>query len=111
MRPDRSLKAVAAVLVLAVAGAAAAAGDARAGREKAKACAVCHGPLGVSTAPETPNLAGQPAGYLGAQLRAFRSGARRHEVMNVMAKPLTDDDIDNLGAWFSSIRIEAQAPR
>jgi cytochrome c553 len=60
--------------------------------------------------PDAPNLAGQPALYVAAQLRAFRSGERRHEVMNVIAKPLTDDDIDALAAWFASIRIDAQPP-
>ena len=47
---------------------------------------------------------------LAAQLRAYRSGARKHEVMVLMAKPLSDDDISNLAAWFSSIRVEAQPP-
>jgi cytochrome c553 len=87
------------------------AGDAEAGRAKAQACAVCHGPLGVSVVPDAPNLAGQPAIYVDAQLRAYRSGARKHEVMVVLARPLTDDDIANLAAWFASIRIEAQATR
>jgi cytochrome c553 len=71
---------------------------------------VCHGPNGISTAPDAPNIAGQPAIYLAAQLRAYRSGARKHEVMAVMAKPLTDDDIQNLAAWYASIRIEATLP-
>jgi len=87
-----------------------AAQDAAAGRTKAQACAVCHGALGLSTTPDAPNLAGQPAIYVAAQLRAYRSGARKHEVMAVMAKPLSDDDIRNLAAWFSSIRIEATPP-
>ena len=85
--------------------------DVDAGRAKAQACAVCHGALGVSVAPDTPNIAGQPAIYLEAQLRAYRSGSRKHEVMVVLARPLTDDEISNLAAWFASIRIEAQAPR
>jgi cytochrome c553 len=85
--------------------------DPEAGRAKAQACSVCHGPLGISNAPDAPHLAGQPALYVEAQLRAYRSGARRHEVMAVMARPLSDDDIANLAAWFASIRIEAQAPR
>jgi cytochrome c553 len=89
----------------------AAAADAAAGKALARACAVCHGPTGVSVAPDAPNLAAQPAMYLSTQLRAFRSGERRHEVMNVIAKPLTDDDIDNLAAWFSSVRIDAHAPQ
>ena len=98
-----------ALAALAIAGTAHAR-DAAAGRTKAQACAICHGALGVSVTPDAPNLAGQPAIYVAAQLRAYRSGARKHEVMAVMAKPLTDDDIANLAAWFASIRIEAQAP-
>jgi cytochrome c553 len=84
--------------------------DAATGRQKAQPCAVCHGPLGLSVTPDAPNLAGQPALYLAAQLRAYRSGARKHEVMVFMAKPLSDDDITHLSAWFSSIRVEAQPP-
>jgi cytochrome c553 len=86
------------------------AANAAAGRAKAQACAVCHGELGLSTQPEAPNLAGQPAVFLSTQLRAYRNGERRHEVMSIMAKSLSDDDIDNLAAWFSSVRIEAHAP-
>ncbi len=81
-----------------------------AGRTKAQACAVCHGANGLSVTPDAPHLAGQPALYLATQLRAYRSGARKHEVMAVMAKPLTDDDIQQLAAWFASIRIEATPP-
>jgi len=80
------------------------------GRAKAQACAVCHGPNGISVTPDAPNLAGQPALYVAAQLRAYRSGARKHEVMAVMAKPLTDDDIQQLAAWYASIRVEATLP-
>ncbi len=86
------------------------ASDAAAGRKKAGACAVCHGPVGISTAPDAPHLAGQPAIYLERQLRAYRSGTRAHEVMAVIAKPLSDADIANLAAWYASIRVEAQAP-
>ena len=84
--------------------------DQQAGRSKAQTCAVCHGALGISSLPDTPNLAGQPALYLAAQLRAYRSGARKHEVMSVMAKPLTEDEISQLASWFSTIRVEATAP-
>jgi len=88
----------------------AAASEADTGRVKALACAVCHGPLGVSVAPDAPNLAGQPAIYLARQLRAYRSGARSHEVMSVIARPLGDDDIAALAAWFASLRVEVKAP-
>jgi cytochrome c553 len=84
--------------------------SARAGQQKSQACMVCHGPIGVSSAPDAPNLAGQPQVYLTAQLRAYRSGGRRHEVMNVIARPLSDQDIDDLAAWYSAIRIEAVPP-
>lgn len=97
--------------VLTVATLPAAAADVAAGRQKAQqACAVCHGPLGVAVAPETPNLAGEPVGYLTRQLQAFRSGARRHEVMAVIARQLSDAEIADVTAWFASIRVEASAP-
>ena len=93
-----------------LAGPAAWAADAAAGKAKAAACAACHGPLGKATMPDAPNLAGQPAIYLVEQLKAYRSGARKHEVMSLMAKPLSDADIDNLGAWFASIKVQVTAP-
>jgi cytochrome c553 len=97
-------------LLVALATGPAAAADLQAGRQKAQACAVCHGPQGLSVTPDAPNLAGQPAIYLAAQLKAYRGGSRKHEVMAVMAKPLSDDDIDNLSAWFNAIRVEARLP-
>jgi cytochrome c553 len=75
---------------------------------KAQACAVCHGPLGISVTPDAPHLAGQPRIYLDAQLRAFRAGTRRHEVMNVIAKPLSDGDIALISEWYASIPIEVK---
>jgi cytochrome c553 len=82
--------------------------DAKAGRQKAQVCTTCHGPLGFATMANTPHLAGQPALYLIEQLKAFRSGKRPHEVMSLMAKPLTDDDIENLSEWFSSMQVEVK---
>jgi cytochrome c553 len=105
-----TLRRLRAMMLMAAASAAAMAvlaQDAALGRIKSQACAVCHGPNGISTTPDAPNLAGQPAIYLSTQLRAYRSGARKHEVMAVMAKALTDDDIAQLAAWFASIRVEA----
>lgn len=79
------------------------------GKAKADAnCAVCHGVQGLSTLPDAPNLAGQPEIYLAAQLKNYRSGKRAHEVMSVIAKPLSDQDIDNLSAWYASLRIKVQ---
>lgn len=99
------------ILLAAALPGAAVAGDAAAGKQKAlQACAVCHGQAGIAAAPETPNLAGEPAGYLARQLRAFRNGKRQHEVMSVIAKSLSDEEIDNVASWFSSIQVTATAP-
>jgi cytochrome c553 len=99
------------VAALLAAGAAAQAQDAAAGKAKAAVCSACHGANGIAVAPDAPNLAGQPAIYLVAQLTAYRGGARKHEVMSLMAKPLSDDDIQNLAAWFSSIKVTATPPK
>jgi cytochrome c553 len=95
---------------LTVASGSALAADPVAGRQKAGLCATCHGPLGMGQTPDAPHLAGQPEIYLSAQLKAFRSGARRHEVMNVMAKPLSDADIADLAAWYASLKIDVVRP-
>lgn len=91
--------------------AAAHAADPALGRTKASmVCAVCHGPTGMSMMPNAPHLAGQPAIYLVEQLKNYRSGKRAHEVMAVIAKPLTDAEIEDLAAWYSSLQISVQAP-
>ena len=85
--------------------------DVAEGRTKADAaCALCHGPNGVSTMPGAPNLAGQQAIYLSEQLKNYRSGKRQHEVMSYIAKPLTDAEIAQLSAWYSSIKVTVEAP-
>jgi cytochrome c553 len=99
---------VGAALAIALATMPVPAADAPPGRAKANMCVACHGANGISTAPDAPNLAGQPAIYVASQLKAFRSGKRQHEVMNVMARPLSDDDIAQLADWYASIAIEAK---
>ena len=84
------------------------AADIAAGKLKSAACGVCHGQLGLSTIPNAPNLAGQPEIYLAEQLKNYRSGKRQHEVMSVIAKPLSDLDIDNLSSWYASLQIEVR---
>jgi cytochrome c553 len=106
-----SLPALPALLALSAvlwAASPARADDAALGRQKAQACAVCHGALGLSVTPDAPNLAGQPQIYVTAQLTAYRNGKRAHEVMAVMAKPLSDDDIRVLAAWYASLKVEVK---
>ncbi|MCP5325187.1 MAG: cytochrome c [Oceanospirillaceae bacterium] len=90
-------------LTLVAAMQASAAGDAAAGKAKAATCAGCHGANGVSANNLWPNLKGQKADYLVKQLKAFRDGQRQDPMMGGMAKSLTDADIANLAAYFSSL--------
>lgn len=87
----------------------AAAQDIAAGRSKAVACQTCHGLDGIAKLPDAPNLAGQPAAYLVRELNAYRSGARRNEVMSIAAKPLSDADIRDLAAYYAAIQIEVKS--
>lgn len=85
--------------------------DVAAGRAKAEvACSLCHGANGISTLPNAPNLAGQQAIYLSEQLKNYRSGKRQSEVMNLIAKPLTDPEISQLAAWYSAIKVTVETP-
>jgi cytochrome c553 len=81
------------------------AGDLNAGRAKALMCQACHGVDGLSKVPDAPNIAGQTEPYIVAQLQAFKSGARKNEAMSVVAQPLSDQDIEDLAAYFSAIEI------
>lgn len=82
---------------------ASAAGDPAAGKKKAVMCASCHGAQGISIGPLWPNLAGQKAPYLEKQMRDFRSGKRSDPMMAPLMKPLSDDDIANLAAYYSQL--------
>lgn len=93
------LMASAAMLLLS--GPAALAADPAAGKAKAAQCAACHGANGIAVLPDAPNLAGQNEIYLVKSLKDYRSGARKHEQMSVMAKGLSDRDIENLAAHYN----------
>ena len=66
-------------------------------------CAACHGINGVSITAKIPNLAGQKVSYLGSQLKAFKSGKRKHALMNAIAAQVDDTDIENVAAYFASL--------
>lgn len=80
------------------------AADIDAGKAKAGMCAGCHGAAGISAMDMWPNLAGQKTGYMVKQLKAFRDGSRSDPVMNAQAKSLSDADIDNLSAYYNSLK-------
>ena len=64
-------------------------------------CASCHGADGTSAAAPNPHLAGQPAEYITRQLRNFKDGIRKNDIMQAMSAPLSDDDMRALGLYFS----------
>ncbi len=85
---------------------AVAAGDPEAGKAKAGICAACHGPAGKASIPGYPHIAGQNKEYLANALKAFRSGERKGgfaALMSPMAAPLSDQDIEDLAAYFSTL--------
>ncbi|MBV1909433.1 MAG: cytochrome c [Kangiellaceae bacterium] len=81
-----------------------AAGDVAAGKKKAGICIGCHGVAGISMIPTYPNLAGQKAGYTVKQLKAFRDKTRKDMAMSSMSESLTDEDIQNLAAYYASLK-------
>jgi cytochrome c553 len=98
-----------AVLCSSLSSVAIAADNNTAGAKVAQSCVMCHGENGLSTMPGTPSLAGQPDIYLSSQLRQFRDGKRHNEVMNVIAKPLSDADIEAVSAWFAQFEVTLKA--
>jgi len=77
-------------------------GDADAGKARSTTCAACHGVDGKSVNPEWPNLAGQGAPYIVAQLKAYKEGKRVNVLMSSQAMALSDEDMRNLAVYFES---------
>ena len=77
-------------------------GNAEAGKTKSATCAACHGADGNSVNPEWPKLAGQHPSYIAKQLANFKDDARSNPSMSPMAKPLSEQDMADLAAYFSS---------
>ena len=71
--------------------------------EKAAICAGCHGENGLSQTENIPSLAGQPDQFLQWQLVFFRAGSRKNEQMQPIVEEITNEDIRNLGAYFSQL--------
>ena len=103
----KTLTCVAAILIVAHSSQAA---DLEAGKRIASTvCAACHGATGISVSDTIPNLAGQRARYLEAQLKFFKDGTRkepgavsRAALMNAIAAQLSASDISNLAAYFEA---------
>jgi cytochrome c553 len=103
----RTLRAAACAVVAAQAAGMTAqpatAGDAAAGRQKAIQCQACHGLDGLAKIPGAPHIAGQVEEYLVKSMRAYKSGARPDEMMTVVMRLLSEDDIADLAAYYAAL--------
>lgn len=77
-------------------------GSVQAGEEKSATCVACHGADGMAPSANWPHLSGQHASYLAHTLREYRSGARQDLVMQPMATGLSDEDINDLAAFYAA---------
>jgi cytochrome c553 len=104
------MKKILGLSVLLAAAPFAQAADIEAGKARAATvCAACHGANGVSVSDTIPNLAAQRAGYIEAQLKAFKDGTRKAQtatspaaIMTAIAAQLSADDIANVAAYFAA---------
>ncbi|MGR3514330.1 MAG: c-type cytochrome [Paracoccaceae bacterium] len=92
-----------------LAGAVSAA-DLDAGRKVANMCRTCHGLDGYATIPIAPHIGGEPREYLEAQLMAFKTGQRQHEMMSVVAAGLSPQQIADVAAWYAAHQAVATLP-
>ena len=96
-------KLVLTALLACIAGAAHA-GNPDAGKEKSRTCATCHGPDGNSPTANFPKLAGQHYDYLVKSLKDYKSGARKNAIMAPLVANLSERDLEDLAAFYSSQR-------
>ena len=75
-----------------------------------EACVSCHGADGIALLPEAPNLAGEVNIYIDTQLKAFRTGKRKHDIMSSIAAEMTDEDIRAVADWYAAVELEIDGP-
>jgi cytochrome c553 len=85
------------------------AGDADAGRDKATTCMGCHGIpeyFNVYPSYRVPKLGGQHAKYIVSALQGYRDGQRSHDTMHAQAASLSEQDMQDIAAYFSALTGE-----
>ena len=93
--------------LIATAGSAHAAGDPAAGEQKGATCLGCHGVAGYRNAYpayHVPKLGGQHAQYIVAALKAYKEGRREHATMQAQAAALSEQDMQDIAAYFEQAR-------
>ena len=86
------------------------------GKEKAATvCSACHGIDGQAASggnsPLIPNITAQDNGYLVSRLKDYKSGKIEHPQMSLIAQMLSEEDIENVSEWYSSIIIKIELPQ
>lgn len=111
MRKNKLALALIAVIGL-MSTAASAGDDVKAGKDKAQPCFACHGENGISPAPDMyPHLAGQHASYLVQALKDYKEGRRQNQIMTGMAEPLSEQDMEDIAAYYASLPGLITVPR
>jgi len=80
-------------------------GNPIAGKDKAMLCFGCHGEDGNSADPSNPKLAGQYGPYITKQVRNYLASTRTHMVMGGMATAISDEDMDDISAYYASLPV------
>ena len=86
------------------------AGDSTAGRTVMVKCQSCHGKDGLAIEYWSPNIAGQKQDYLVRSLMAYKGGNRKSQMMSLVVKSLSDEDMANVTAYYAAIKITVEAP-
>ncbi len=102
---------IALLVSVGITGVAQAAGDAAAGQAKTAICAACHGVDGNSAVGNFPKLAGQNESYLLKQLKDIQSGERQVVEMTGMLNGLSEQDLENISAYFASNNVQPGAAK
>jgi cytochrome c553 len=110
MRRRSVFETLSVIMLWALTSASAHAADPAAVKEKAAACAGCHGEAGISQTENIPSLAGQLDQFIQWQLVFFRGGARKNEQMQPIAEAIGNEDIRSLGAYFASLTPPKATP-
>lgn len=95
-----------ALFAIAASGPARAADVANGRKIAAVKCQMCHGLDGLAKLPEAPNLAGQTELYLAEQMKAFHDGARKNDMMSLVAPTLSENEIADLAAYYAAIEVK-----
>ena len=88
------------IVLLLLASTGYAAGDANAGKEKSAACTSCHGVNGKGPEPN-PNIAGMNIGKFKTAMQEYKTGKRNNPMMQMFSKKLSDQDIEDLAAYYA----------